>query len=73
MAHDETTSADRRGFLQAGAVAAAASLAPGLEARAGAQVWGPQEGGAAQRMVHGMSPIKLSAPTMGPCPRFPVL
>jgi nitroreductase len=65
MAHDQTTYADRRGFLQAGALAAAASLAPGLEARAGVPARGPQEGGAAQPMVHGMSPIKLSAPRMG--------
>jgi nitroreductase len=65
MAHDETRFADRRAFLQAGALAGAAAFAPGLEAQVTAPAQGRQESGAAQAVVQGMSPLKLSAPRLG--------
>jgi nitroreductase len=63
MADTERKPTDRRAFLQAGALAAAAaSLAPGLETRADESAGGPQAGGAGPAGVAGMSPIKLDAP-----------
>jgi hypothetical protein len=65
MPHDAMNHTDRRTFLQASAIAAAAaSLAPGLETQVRAQAQGPQAGGPAQAVVQGMSSIKLSAPRL---------